>query len=191
MRQSVPSTKWSVPALRAVVVGLALLTNSMGLAESDAALGFYRSFEPEARKLYKDFEEGARIERDRKLRAGEPALTPEQVAFGMYAAKEIIYNKVLFYPLCAEIHMTQNMSLEALKPKIDKCAKGKQDDLFEYSQLEQYVSVLGDRKFIACEVKARDFPSERRFPPFEFLRDGRSLRVIDYGKMNNCIKSQL
>jgi hypothetical protein len=160
--------------------------------DDDPIVKFYLSLEEDARKVYDTLEPAVAAERERKLRAGEPALSPNQLAEGTYAAREILYNKTLFYPLCAEEkHGTSGGSFEQLKRDVLECVNRKQDQLFELAQLEKYATVIGDRKFLSCEIKARDFKSERRFPPFAFLRDPRGIKAIDYGKMNECIKSQL
>lgn len=160
--------------------------------DEDPTVKFYFSLEQDARKLYDTFEPAAAAERERKLRAGERALTPKEQADGMYGFREIIYNKTLFYPLCAEErHGTSGGSFEQMKRTLLECVNRKQDELFELGQLEKYAPVIGNRNFLACEVKARDFKSERRFPPFDFLRDPRGVKAIDYGKMNECIKAQL
>jgi hypothetical protein len=159
-------------------------------ADEDPALKLYLLMENDARALFQKYNEGAVVEADRKKRAGEPPLTEEDRSFGSYAAKEFIYNKVLFHPLCLD-QAGGNKAHENLTRPVMECVNKKQDELFEASQLEKYAPMVGERKYFACQVKARDFRSERRFPPFEFLRDNRDLRVIDYGKANECVKSLL
>jgi hypothetical protein len=146
--------------------------------------------ENDARAEYQKFKEGGAVEAERKKRAGEPSLTEEDRIFVTYAAKELIYNKVLFYPLCLD-QAAGNKALESSRGSVMECVNKKQDELFEASQLEKYAPMIGERQYFACQLKARDFKSERRFPPFEFLRDNRDLRVIDYGKANGCVKSLL
>ena len=188
-----PKIAQTMVKLAAFALAVSAYSTTVCIADdNDPTVKFYLSLEPDARRLYDTFEPAAAAERERKRRAGEPALTPQQTANGLYAGRELIYNKVLFYPLCADEKFgASGASFERMKRDLQDCVNQKQDQLFEWAQLEKYITVLGDRKFLSCEVKARDFKSERRFPPFEFLRDPHGLKVIDYGKMNDCIKSQL
>jgi hypothetical protein len=50
-------------------------------------------------------------------------------------------------------------------------------------KLTEYASVIENDKLLKCEMKARDFKTELRFPPYEFLRNSTGPAVLD----NDCI----
>ena len=103
------------------------------------------------------------------------------------AVRFLVYNQATFQVLCAEQSLGKPVD-EALKTT-HSCVDEKQDQLDKYLKLEDYIRTLGEQTFLKCQIRSRDFKNEIRFPPYEFLRDSRGPRLLNFSSMNECLVS--
>ncbi|MGY8635814.1 hypothetical protein RAD15_25415 [Bradyrhizobium sp. 14AA] len=150
-------------------------------------------YETLRRSTYADlqqFREAAEKERQRKIRDKVPPLTAERAAEGDSAIAFVLYNKTMIYVACAEA-LANNPPQQPGEDALKECVSAKGVQFNKYLKLTEYADSLGSKKFAICEMKARDYERETRFPPYDFLRDPRGPRLLDFGIMNECLTSEL
>jgi hypothetical protein len=156
-------------------------------AEQQPIDKFYQARRADAYAMYQQLSEAAEQERQRKVREKLPSNYQKEE--GNSAFRLIVYNKVMFLVICTE---TADVAkpVEVVAKAIDDCVWRKNAAMTKFWQLADYTNLIGDRKFASCEIKARDFRREVRFPPFDFLYD-KGLKILDFEVMNECLTSGL
>jgi hypothetical protein len=147
---------------------------------------FYKAREKVVREAYDAAMVAIQVERERKAKAGELASTATEHSQGLSALRFMLYNKVIIQVLCAR-QIDSRTGVEKGQAAAVACMDSKHDHLTKYLKLEDYVVNLGAQTFLKCEIKTRDYKSEVRFPPYEFLRDTTGPKIIDFAAMNDCI----
>jgi hypothetical protein len=150
---------------------------------------YYRARRADAYAMYQQFLEAAEQERQRKVREKLPPLTAEEVEEGKSVIRLLVCNKVMFWVICTET-TDRAQPFEVFSKTVEDCASRKNAAMTKFWKLLDYAKVIGDQRFARCEIKARDFRRETRFPPFDFLSD-QGLKILDFEVMNDCMTSGL
>jgi hypothetical protein len=189
--------KWritsNVRALSAVITLLAatwVFSTGCLSDDLDSLTQFYKGREAVFRTQYNEAMKAVEAEAVRKAKAGEPAATSKESTQGLSAIRFLFYNQAAFQVLCAE-QLETSKSFDDASKAVHACIDAKADQLTKYLKLEEYMGTLGDDKFIKCQIKARDYKNETRFPPYDFLRDPTGPKLLDFAALNECIMSGL
>ncbi len=93
----------------------------------------------------------------------------------------------MIFALCDEeaVHTAKNEQ-EALAAT-GQCREARLSEMGKFVKLTDYLSTIGSRKATTCEMKSRDYKSEFRFLPYEFLRSSRGPNLFDFKAFNECI----
>ncbi|CAN7312851.1 hypothetical protein LJR220_001657 [Bradyrhizobium sp. LjRoot220] len=140
----------------------------------------YKLGEDDARSKMADFQKGAKVEAERKKRAGEPAVSPETVKQGHRVSKFLVHNRTAIRAICAATGLKNKRPFS----DVEACVAAKSAAMAKYLKLDEYVDNKTRKN---CELKARDFDTERRIPPFEFLADGFGPPILDFDIANACM----
>lgn len=155
--------------------------------ENDASIeSFYHSLRDELYADYQRFVDMAKAERQRKMREKLPALTDKESSEGTSAIKFLLYNKAIFFVLCAESADRSDLPEQGVAA-VKQCVSAKTADMMRYLKLNDHPETFGNRRLVSCAIKARNFQREASFPPFEFLRDPKGPEIIDFPTAINCI----
>jgi hypothetical protein len=151
---------------------------------------YYQSFRDDARAMYQQMLDASEKERQRKVREKLPPTSQEvhEQAKSLYRA--VVYNKIMFHVICVE-DVDLKQSEEAFAKAVEDCASRKDAAMSKFWRLLDRAPAIGERKLANCEIRARDFSREKRFPPFDFLADREMLKILDYEAMNECMASDL
>src|SRR5438045_1754644 len=127
---------------------------------------FYQSLREGVYADYQKTLEMRQVERRRKAKEKLPSLTPKEDEQGMSAIRFLIYNKAMFFVICAE-GADRTVSPEQGIASVKECVAARTDEMMKYLKLGDYADTLGSAKFVGCEIKARNFRRELRFPPYD------------------------
>lgn len=141
----------------------------------------YLSWEAKAKRELDGLLEHAKLEKRRKEKAGDVPLTAEQERTGLEGFKFLLYNRAATEGICTERVLTADNS----PAKLEECIEKRNAAMEKFIKLTDYQ--VSSRR---CELKGRDFDSERRFPPFEFLRTGLGPPIFDFEIVNDCLMSK-
>lgn len=167
-------------------VGTCIAEQHQGMEE------FYQSLRDNTYADYQKALQMSEAERQRKAKEKLPPVSPEVHAQALSAMKFLLYNKAMFSVICAEAAVNKaSASVDEDIKTVHECVSTKTGDMMKYLKLGDYADTLGTKKFVGCEIKARDFRRESRFPPFDFLRDPKGPRILDFAAANKCITSEL
>ena len=178
--------------IRASIVMLAVMWSCAALSqEASLTIKFYQSLEPEFRADYAEALEGAEVEQARKAKAGEPATTARERKLGIRGVKSIIYNTAVIKALCAEQAGLPIKDENAFKRDWKACVEDRASEILKFTKVAEYVDSLPRSKSARCEMKSRDYKSEMRFPPYDFLRSDSEpeLSLFDHEALNSCLLS--
>jgi hypothetical protein len=132
--------------------------------------------------IRKDWEyfEYAKLERERKAKAGEPFVSDKMLREGTDGVKMILYNKAVIGAVCGEesIHASKNADEAIASAK--SCVDAKLSEMAKFTKLTDYYDSVSARKFETCEMKSRDYKNEMRFVPYEFLRNSDGPKLFDF-----------
>jgi len=118
--------------------------------------------------------------------------TPEKRSQALEFAKTFNYNKAINQMRCAyEMRKYRPLEGTELEKEFQSCTNRLQGEMIKYSKLSDYASSFDPKKMMACEIKARDFEMERRFPPFEFLKTRDGPPAFNFKVLNDCLISSL
>lgn len=174
-----------------IVLAAACFPIATGLAQQVQSIEqLYQSLRDDAFADYQKSLGLAEEERQRKIREQLPPSTPKQHAQGAYLVKFILYNKVIFYVICAE-GIDRNLPAEKGAVMVKQCVAEKTEEMMKYLKLGDYAGTIGVKRFVGCEIRSRDFRREQRFPLFDFLRDAKGPEIIDFAVANECITAGL
>ena len=177
------------------VIALALgarSTSCLGSELTPPLKEFYEVLQSEIRNDYDRFQKGAEAERLRKAKTGGLPLASYKIKEGFKGMQFILYNKAVSRALCYEQTAPGSKKPDEWKQKYEECAAAKMAQLVKYTKLvTDYVPLMGNGKDLKCEIKARDFENESRFPPYDFLRNSDGPKLLDLGLMNECLLAGL
>lgn len=162
------------------------------------SLAFAETKKPFADSLYKNHEnriredlgrsfELAKLERERKIKAGEPPISPQIERDGSDGIRLVLYNKAVIYATCADEAANASKMEGEVLTAATACMNSKSTEMLKFTKLMEYSDSIGARKLTACEMKARDYKNELRFPPYEFLRTSSGPKLFDFKMLNDCI----
>ncbi len=160
-------------------------------AEIKKTLGqiIYEKSEDAIRADWQQHFEIAKVERERKARAGERLLSAREEKDGETGIKILLYNRAVIFATCGE-EAGMNKAKEAdFVNRSDACANVKLLELVKFTKLSEYAATIGAERYTACEMKSRDFNNESRFPPYDFLRGGSEMKLLNFKAFNDCLLS--
>ncbi|WP_316181025.1 MULTISPECIES: hypothetical protein [unclassified Bradyrhizobium] len=152
---------------------------------------FYRSLEPEIRADYQKFWDGVALEDKRKIARGKAPSSSSERAEGEKGIKSVLYNVAVAKAICVERAFNRASGVDQRMQVMNNCLKEKTDVLLKFSKASEYAPVVPRLKSAQCEMRSRDYDSELRFPPFEFLRgpDNHEPHLFDYKALLECLLS--
>jgi hypothetical protein len=149
---------------------------------------FYELLQSEIRTDYDLAQKGAETERLRKVKAGELPLASDKIKEGFKAIQFILYNKAVSKALCYEQTVPASKKPDEWEQQYKECASAKMAQLIKYTKLmTDYAPLIGNLKYLRCELKTRDFANESRFPPYDFLRNSDGPKLLDLELTNGCL----
>jgi hypothetical protein len=170
---------------------LAISLPSLGRAQNALdGVGFYKSLEGDIRKFFDKAVADFNIAKNKRIKAGKIVVTPAMEREALAGIRMMAYNKGASYGICADKFASEH-DIDKASASIDKCVEERNFAMLKASKLTDYINTVGADKMAKCELKARDFENETRFPPFEFLIDEHSPQLIDFGKLNECVMGGL
>ncbi|WP_441230070.1 hypothetical protein AB7828_10135 [Tardiphaga sp. 215_C5_N2_1] len=178
-------------AWRALIAAVILIPASLSPAKAQAgpdAVGFYKSLEADGRIEFNRLVANANAEKEKRVRAGKVIVTPTNERAAMSAMRMMMYNKLASIGVCAD-RFTGERDISRAGQAIAKCAEERNQEAVKWYKLTDYIETVGESKMTRCEMKARDFKNEVRFPAFDFLIDDRNPPLFDFRIMNECIMS--
>jgi len=182
------SRYFSIAAL-SISISISFVAECVSDQKGFDAERLYRRSESNFRADFDKSLEYIKLERERKAKAGEPQLSKEETETGLAGVQSLLYNKAISFVLCGEQAVSDGYT-DRSNDKLDACFAARQRETAKFMKLStEYASVLSDDKLLKCEMKSRDYESEIRFPPYEFLRNTRGPYVFDFKAMNECILS--
>jgi hypothetical protein len=132
--------------------------------------------------------EHAKLERERKAQAGERSLSAREEKDGTAGIQLLLYNRAVIFATCGEDAAKNRTSEADFSAESDACVKSKLSELVKYIKLSEYAGTIGVKKYTACEMTSRDYSSEARFAPYDFLR-GSDIKLFDFKSLNDCLLS--
>jgi hypothetical protein len=171
---------------------IALLISNAGKAQTDGpdAAEFYKSLEADARAAYKKALADFNSAKDKRVLAGEVIVTAAKERDAISGLRMMQYNKFASIGICADMAAVER-DAKKVGASVEKCSVERNLELVKWTKLSDYVGTIGADKMTKCEIKARDFANEVRFPPFDFLVDRSGPPLLDFKKLNECILNYL
>ena len=150
---------------------------------------FYRDLEPEVRANLKDGWEKAEVETKRRAAAGLPHMTDGTKGIVDDTLKLLVYNAAVRKTLCFEQAMKLGENKETTAQIVKSCLDRTSNDFAKYNKIIDYINSMPPAKSARCEMKARDYENEIRFPAFDFLRDAKenAPRLFDFKAFSDCL----
>lgn len=174
-------TKWSLLLL----VTALTLNHTARAVEPDPIQKVYESLRPEAKEMLQNFSEQSKVEAARKRAAGLPPVSADTKKTAEEGIRVLVYNAMVSKVLCAEEVKAAGQDFEALK----KCVAQRTEAMLKYFKMSDYADAMDGRKILKCEMKSRDYKSELRFKPYDFLQNPTSMPLFDFAAMSECVMS--
>lgn len=175
-----------------IIVAIVMCSSIVLRAEEKKSLAeqVYKDKEAAIRADWRKAPEFARLERERRAKAGERLPSTSEQEEGMKGLKTVLYNKAVIMAICAEDAVMKSKGNEAaFAAENAACFKEKIGELDKFTKLGAYSAAIGDRKLASCEMTSRDYANELRFPPYDFLSDGKGMMLFNFKAFNDCLLS--
>ncbi|MGJ5200522.1 hypothetical protein [Bradyrhizobium sp. HKCCYLRH1030] len=152
---------------------------------------FYRSLESETHADYQRFWDGVALEDKRKIARGKAPSSSSERAEAEKGIKSLLYSVAVAKANCVEQAVNRAVGVDQRMQVMNNCLKEKTDQFLKFSKASEYAPVVPRLKSARCEMRSRDYDSELRFPPFEFLRgpDNQEPHLFDYKALLECLIS--